>query len=385
MRLGRYTTILAAATGVVGSTIGCQSPSDVVFEEPPPPPVADSLGVFRITYGDGPDLARGFTTDGRVIVRVRDLIPFASDWLLVSVPVGSGQSREEAGPYRRALVGNGEVGTLVTDGSRRILAIWKPPTQGVHGCPDSSTWTSDRAFGTAPKPPTVLGLTLYDLPQDDGTAIPNLRSRYISANAVFGGGTLNQRVRVTPALRQVRDLGVNPFGPVLVPGSEDLIYSDGERLWRAALSDAVPELLGDGSFPALSPDGRLLASARPVGLDSTTTTWVVPVGGPLPAFCVQEHVVMSAAGWEVVIRDLTTGEERVIADGLEPAFDPMEPRVLVRTTELTWVDLESGAREPVVGTANAFAPVLSPEGAFLAFSKITWLENSDVYFVNLAR
>jgi hypothetical protein len=201
---------------------------------------------------------------------------------------------------------------------------------------------------------------------------------------VQGEGTLAQRVRVHPAARDVDRTGGNAFGPVPLPGGTEMIYSDGEQLWRVAPADtlAAPQLLGLGAYPALSPDGQTLVYARPVGLDSVVQTYSIPVG---IVICNEEHVEVTATGWEVVSRDLASGVEQVVADGLDPAFDPLGGRVVVRSDQLQWVDLATGAVSPIPGTVGAFGPSVSPDGQLLVFSRLDGPTNSDVYFVRIAR
>jgi hypothetical protein len=63
-----------------------------------------------------------------------------------------------------------------------------------------------------------------------------------------------------------------------------------------------------GAFPALSPDGNLLAIAVPLGLDSTSGRCTV---GFCP--CVQETVTITTTGWEITLYDLLEGSQRVLA------------------------------------------------------------------------
>jgi hypothetical protein len=374
-RPGWIPFVLLCAIG----SFACDSPSDVVFEDPPYPPVEVEPGVFRLTFGPGAAVARGFLPDGRLLFRAYDLPPLERDWLLVSVPPDGGRLREEARVYRTALID--DLGHLAVRNGRRLLVLWKAPLPGVHGCPDSSA-TVLGTPGPAPRTPAPIGLTIFALPEIDGTPVTAIPSRFVATSLVEGEGTLQQRVRVHPAARDADRTGANAFGPVVLPGGNEMIYSDGERIWRAAISDTstVPALLGLGAYPTLSPDGGMLAFARPVGLDSVVRRFTVPVG---LVVCVEEHVEIIAAGWDVVLRALGTDVEEVIASGLDPAFDPLGGRVVIRNDQLLWVDLGTGAILPIPGTTGGFAPIPSPDGELLAFSRLTTPTNSDVYFVTI--
>jgi len=371
---------MACLVVLLGVT-ACESPADTIFERPPFSPIEEQAGLFRVTSGSGPDVARGFLPDGRLLFRTYDLPPFGRDWVLLSVPLAGGQIREEAGVYRPALID--DMGQLTMDGASRALVLWKGPLPGVHGCPDSSLTTAGSP-GPAPRTPTPVGVTIYALTPEDGVPIASIPSRFVSTNLVEGIGTLRQRVRVYPTARDVDRTGTNAFGPVHVPGTGDVIYSDGEQLWRVPLSDpsVAPSFIGVGAYPALSPDGRTLAYARPTGLDSVVRTFAIPLG---LAFCVEEHVEISASRWEIFVQDLETGAETFLAEGSDPAFDPLAGRLAVRGEALSWVDLGSGVVTPIPGTSGGYGPVPSPDGTVLVFSRLNDPTNSDVYFVPINR
>jgi hypothetical protein len=265
--------------------------------------------------------------------------------------------------------------------------LWKPPMSGARGCPDSSE-TTEGTPGPAPATPSPVGLVIFSLPTEDGASITSIPSRAISTGAVavetVPGGNILARVRVTPALRDVARTGANPFGPIAIPGTDDIIYSDGERLWQASATDtgAAPAPLGEGAYPALSPDGTAFAYARPVGLDSTVQTFTIPVG---LVQCVQTQVEITAASWEVVLRDVDSGDEQVLTEGVEPAFDPLAQRLVVRGSDLQWFDLSTLTAVSISGTTGAFAPAVSPDGTVLAFSLFSSGTNSDVYYLRISR
>jgi hypothetical protein len=227
----------------------------------------------------------------------------------------------------------------------------------------------------------VVSIALAELGSVDGTPVAGLPTRELSTGAAVGSGTGNVRVRVSPALREMDANGGNPFGPALARDGA-VVYSDGDSLWLAGLdSGEEPEFLGLGAYPATSQDLRLLAFARPVSVDSTAVQYVVPVG---IGVCIQEHVEVTAAGWQIVVRDLDTGDETVLGAGLEPVFDPMAARVLARDGALIWYDLSTGDRSALPGSDGSFAPAIARDGSILAFSRSD-NGNTDVFVVPLIR
>lgn len=376
----RLRLVSRAVVWAIGS-LACDAPSDIIVEPPQFTPVEVEPGVFRVTFGAGPAVARGFLPDGRLLFRAFDLPPFGRDWVLVSVPPTGGHLREEVALYRTALVD--DVGHLAADSTHRLLVLWKAPIPGLDGCPDSSL-TDQGTPGPAPHTPSPIGFTVLALPEADGVPVDAIPSRSVSTGLVEGTGTRQQRVRVHPVARDVDRTAVNAFGPVLMSGGTEMVYSDGEQLWRTATSDtsAVPQSLGLGAYPALSPDGRILAYARPSGLDTTVLTYTIPLGFGV---CVEEYAAIWESGWEVVTRDLDAGTEQVLAPGLDPAFDPLGGRIVVRTGQLQWVDLATGVASAIPGTTGGFGPSVSPDGELLAFSRMNGPSNSDVYFVRIPR
>jgi len=175
---------------------------------------------------------------------------------------------------------------------------------------------------------------------------------------------------------------VNPYGPVLsrTDGSSTFV-SDGEVVWQIDMEDvtSVPVPIGPGSFPALSPDGISLAASIPVGVDSVSTFVTVPAG---LGSCTQETVEISAAGWQTVIYDLASGTSVPLAAGLEPVYDPAGGRLLVRRAGgFYWIDLAAGTETLVSGTFGGYAPSVSPDGEWIAFSSENVGGGHDVYLV----
>jgi len=392
---GAFRAFFGAALLTAGGLVpACKSPSDVLYEPPTFAPQVDDQGRLRVTFGSAADVIRGFTPDGRLLFSTENLVPFGPGRVLASVPPEGGQVREEAGIYRPAFPD--PIGTLVwqgAGGAQRLLALWKQPIPVYDACPDSSM-TTEGMPGPAPIPLSPANVQIYSLPAQDGAAIVSIPSRAVpitpvTSRIVYPDTSLQsyvlKRVRVAPAQRDVQRTGANAFGPVTLPGVDAMVYSDGERLWQASIPDtsAAPELIGDGAYPAVSPDGHWLAYARPVGLDSTEQVYTIVLS--VFQVCVETHVEITAASWEVVLRDLETGEEEVLTDGVEPVFDPLGDRLVVRDGDLQWFNLSSGVSVPIAGTRGAFAPAVSPDGDLLAFSMFSTGTNSDVYYLRIVR
>lgn len=347
----KHTPLLSSL--LAAALAACSVPDDALFDPPVVEPV-DEGGVLRLTFNPGPDVVRGFGPDGRVVYWSRGLPPSGSGSALLSLAPTGGAAAEEVAIYRQGLID--EVRQLVFDAGGRVLATWKTPTEKVHGCGPP-----------APTPPTGVVLGIYRLGVQDGAPLSTTPTRSVDLPVIEGAATSSQTVRITPAEAEIRARGVDPYGPSLSADGSVAVYSDGDALWRFDPGDsqAPADSVGPGAFPAVSPDGTLLAAAIPAVLDTITGSISVP-----GAFgdCTQTTIELVAQGWQVVLYDLATGAASDLGPGLEPRFDPAGARLLVRREALYWVPIGGGPGELVPGTGGAFAPAISPAGA-VAFSR----------------
>lgn len=353
-----------AALFVGAVALCCDPVEDLIYPPSDVTPVPE--GRFRVTFNTGPDVVRGFTPDGRIVYRTRGLPGLEDRWGIVSIDPAGGAATLEAAVYQLALEGSGQ---LQFDPGGRVLVLWKEPLPAVHGCPSP-----------APAPSPVVEIALLRLKRTDGLPLAQIPIRSLTLPTLSGAGTGNQIVRVTPADMELRSDGVDPFGPTVAQDGSGAAYvSDGETVFRVNLRDAALglETVTSGAFPSVSRNGRLLAIAVPVALDSTVTVDTVSSG---LFVCVQETRTIRAGSWEVRVVDLRNGSLRVLGAGLEPEFAPDGTRVLVRReTGLEWIGLEADQPARIAATDGAFAPALSPDGRTIAFSLMR--DSADVFFV----
>jgi hypothetical protein len=358
----------------------CATPDDTLFTRPPVPPTEVAPGLFRVTWNPEPDVVRGFTPDGaRIVFQSRDLAGFGKGWYVLSVGLADGAVREEAGIYRLALPDT--TAHVVIGTSGRLLVTWHTVPPGGVTCGQNAV---------CPLPPAAIDVAVRRLALTDGlpiSALPihefRLPNHATTAQNCLDGSVDpngNHRIRIRPAEREIDLRRVNPFGPVELADGSAGFLSDGETVWRYDPADpaAPPDSLGPGAFPALSPDGRWLAVAVPLGLDSTAGQCQA---GLCP--CRQETVTITTTGWEVRLYDLASGGSVTLGAGLEPAFDPLDARVVVRQRDgLYWVTLATGEATPIAGTDGAYAPALSPDGTILAFTADRF-DGPDVFFLRI--
>ena len=372
--------LLIAATAFV---VACADSGDVLYAPEPVSPIEVQPGFFRVTIDPAPDYVRGFTPQGDTILfrGFRGLILGTGDsaWQILGAPVAGGHgTREEAALYRAVFTR--PIGTIVVRPADRLVTTWQ---RG-----------NDRTFdGPAGCEPfnyvRVWRMILWRLPPDDGAAlssIPTWRVRTPTVDTLIFDPNLpvsqiRYRMRFNLAEAEVVS-GANPYGPAAATDGSTVVYSDGDNLWRVPLADpaAARDSLGPGFFPALSPDGSLLASVNPVGLDSSFAADTV---FRLLFKCIQDNWTMTASGFTTTVVKSATGDTVRVVPGTEPVFDPAGTRLFVRRPEgIVAVDLASGVETLLDNTAGAFSLAVSPDGAYLAFSR-TVSRNTDVYYVTL--
>jgi hypothetical protein len=347
---------------------GCAEPDDTLFTPPPVPPGEVAPGLFRVTWNPEPDVVRGFTPDGRIVYRARNLPGVDSGWALLTIGLADGAAREEARLYRLAL--RDTVADLRFGPSARVLVTWRTVPEAGLNCQ------------SCPAPPAPVDFAVRRLPLTDGTPLSALPTRGVTLpnHLVATTPCPSTRFRFRPSEQEALQRRVNPYGPVERADGTAGFYSDGETLWRYHPADpaAPPDSVGPGAFPALSPDGLRLAAAVPVGLDSTAGQCAV---GLCP--CRLETVTITTTGWSVLLYDVAGGTGTPIAAGLEPVFDPLAPRLVVRRADgLYWVDLATGGATAIPGTEGGYAPAVAPDGSILAFTAERF-DNPDVFFVRI--
>lgn len=361
MSAGRLLVLLAVAA--------CAEPDDALFTPPPRPAEEISPGLFRVTWNVAPDVVRGFTPDGRIVYRAYGLPGVDSAWTLVSVDPADGVAREEARIYRLAL--RDTVAQLVFGPTSRLLVNWRTILDAGFNC-----------AGQCPAPAAPIVLALRRLPLTDGAPLAALPTRTVTLpnHVVVTAGCMDTRFRLRPADQEAADRRTNPYGPVELADGSAGFYSDGEALWRYDPADpaALPDSVGPGAFPALSPDGRRLAAAMPLGLDSVSGDCFA---GLCP--CHLETVTISATGWATLIYDPAGGAGAQLTDGLEPVFDPLAPRLVVRRPDaLYWVDIVSGSAAAIPTTDGGYAPAVSADGSMLAFTADRF-GNPDIFYLRI--
>lgn len=358
---------------VLWLTLACETTDAIVFPPDPatPLPVAGRPGIFRLTFNRHDDLFPVWLDTALVGYRGENLAGVDSGLRLLARSVHGGPSTER----ERALVAQirGVPAVPVSTGAAALgtyLWLWSVPPNGVLLCAEPCPGAAAHA------------ITVYRTDDAATVGLFRLPSWTVETGRLDPGGGVRPTLRLLPADFDARDRGTNPFGPAISRTTEDFYLSNGEVVYHAVGdSDAPPDSVTTGSYPALSPDGSMLAFTRIAVVDSSTSVCSTP--GALGS-CGQTTVELHEGGREVWLRTLADGTERLVTTGEQPEFHPAGDRlIVVRPDGLLWIDVTTGAETLLPNTAGAHSPRVSPGADYVAFVA-RWADQADVYFLRIA-
>ncbi len=197
-------------------------------------------------------------------------------------------------------------------------------------------------------------------------------------------------VRFYPFQNDFANGGPLAFRPTFSPSGGRVAFSDGLRLFTWKLQDNALAALPRGDSlvsAAWSPTGNWIAASRPSIADSSVL-YLRYINEADVAVCAERRVTYEAPTGTLVLVAPDGSTRRELGEGVEPAWAPDGSAVYVRRPldNAIWrVPLaggESAVRIP--GTTGGAEPALSPDGRFLAFTRLTSPGNRDVYVIRLA-
>jgi len=176
------------------------------------------------------------------------------------------------------------------------------------------------------------------------------------------------------------------FRPAFSPDGDRIAFSDGLKIYVWQIGAAVTLIPGtdDGVFPAWSPDGEWIAFSR------------LQRGPPETGFCECWAPAASQPGEyydrtvygdamdppQVTLVRPDGSEMRELGEGYAPAWTPGGASVIVsRSDGFLWEIALDGAARRIDGTNGANEPAVSADGRFVAFARLVYPGNSDIWVV----
>lgn len=177
------------------------------------------------------------------------------------------------------------------------------------------------------------------------------------------------------------------FRPTWSREGDQIVFSDGVGLWIwiPASGSATPIAnTADGVSPAWSPDGEWIAFTTLPRVDSISGL-CLHMNAFGTANCAQERTEYSL-GPRTLTLIHPDGSGRVeLGPGEEPAWAPDGSALFFRRAGAIWRSAPDGSgAEPVPGAEGGREPAPSPDGRFLAFSKISDGSDHDLWLLSLA-
>lgn len=175
------------------------------------------------------------------------------------------------------------------------------------------------------------------------------------------------------------------FRPSWSPDASRLVFSDGLRLLTWTPGGGAPTPIPgteDGVSPAWSPTGEWIAYTRLARGDSTVSE--CSYSGALATICNERRVAYAVTARDVVLVRPDGTDSRVFLDGEQPAWDPAGNTLYLRRGGRLWRHSTlGGAPQQLPGTEDGGEPAVSPDGRFLAFTRLTSPGNHDVWVLSL--
>ncbi|HEX9108519.1 MAG TPA: hypothetical protein VF832_14845 [Longimicrobiales bacterium] len=379
----------------------CKEATGFVAVDRPPAPPADSA---RLTWSLGDDRAPTWRGADTVVYAAPGFegVPAWQSLLVAQVRTGSVVRfvlPSLVSPLISRWLTTPSIGSAGA-GANRVAYVALDELAGEKLCPRTNVLVPPRDTAAAPDPllpPLVTGRVI--LRGIDATTLESLDPQYTlaflgpvkktAAEMPLPGVPDNiprYLTRALPFQAWFGSGGPLAFRPSWSPDGR-VAFSDGVRLFTWSPPAApVPVPGGDNLISAAwSPRGDLIAAAKPVIKDSALTRYDYrALGGELA--CAELRITYNVSSQQLTLIT-PAGVARDLGEGGEPAWAPDASAVYVtRSDGSIWrVPVDGSAAGRVNGSSGGLEPAVSPDGKFLAFTRLTAAGNHDVYVVRIAQ
>lgn len=374
------------------------------------PPELEPLGPapYQLTFDPGREVSPAWSVDGEHVIYISEGIRLAAsavplsggppDTVIVVDTIGAsgivrvipreGGTARQLLPVLQPLITSVPIDFAVQASTEHVAALTLLPVLGRDLCGGVSPCSTDLEAASPPR--LTAGVIRV---REPGSAVApdadtrldvTFEGRAFDTSQNPGGVDGVWVVDKHPFQQLFNATGRAPDRLSWSPDGDRIVFSDGLALhiWNPS-SGSVTTIPGteDGVDPAWSPTGEWIAFERAVRGAVTEETCEYEFGGN----CIEQRRTWTIPSRSLALVRPDGSELRLLPEGSRPAWGASGEQVYYESGRRIWsVGLDGQDPAPVPATAEGYQPAVSPDGQWLAFSRVDSLGvAADIWIAEL--